>query len=331
MAAKPNRRWIFAVVMAVLFPALAIHVSCVAVIGPGSWGSGMEQKLPQLLPGASNPVVEQYAREFANAHPPDGKTQEETTPHETTPGLAAFENSLHGKVFWTDRLAPENLAVVATYEGPTWVENQHFYLWQGSHPGPAEDPGQGDGPGHEERPATRELDLAPAMILEQPTLLKRHGQTILVVARWLPWGVPPLEKLSRYVRSYLDPTLRPETSLYLYPLPSGPLAYWGPGHTLKPSPDRRLAILLRSGAMAAGYYSMHLWDFEQDHLTTILSLREADPGSGRSFDYEWSADSRAVHITGATGGFERRKPQPRSLDLIYLVGDETVYDLAPSK
>jgi hypothetical protein len=312
MAAQPNRRWILAILLVVLFPALAIHVSCVAVLGPGTWGSGMEQKLPQLLPAASNPLVEQYAREFANAKTADAK------PPEATGDLGEVESGLRGKVFWIDRLEPENLSVIATHEGSSWVEQQHFYLSRAAGP-----PQQGAG--------TRELDLAPGMILEMPTLMKRGAETFVVVARWLPWGVPPLQKLSRYVRSYWDATLRPETSLYLYPLPSGPLTYWGPGHTLKPSPDRRLAVVLRSGAMAAGYYSMHLWDFEHDRLTTILSLREADPGSGRSFDYDWSADSRAVHITGSTGGFERRKPQPRSLDLIYLVGDETVYDLAPGK
>jgi hypothetical protein len=285
--------------MAVLVPALAIHISCVAVIGPGSWGSGMEEKLPPLLPASSNQAVRQYAEEFGGSHPEV----------EAGGDLAALESGLAGEVFWTDRLASENLAVVATHEGRSWVQDQHFYLWRGI--------GQG----------IRELDLPRAMILEQPTLMKRGRATFVVVARWLPWVVAPLEKLSRYLRSYWDPTLRPETSLYLYPLPSGPLAYGGPGHTLKPSPDRRRAILLRSGAMAAGYYSMHLWDFDQDRLTTILSLREADPGSGRSFDYEWSADSRAVHITGATAGFRRRHGEPRSLDLIYLVGDEAVYDL----
>jgi hypothetical protein len=320
MANKPNRRWILAILLVVLFPALAIHVSCVAVLGPGSWGSGMQEKLPELLPAASNPEVEQYAREFAKAPPaPAERASEAGAPQvsglEEGAGLAEAASGLPGKVFWIDRLASEDLAVVATHEGRNWVEKQHFFLWDGS-----QQPG-----------AARELDLAPAMILESPTLMKRGAQTVLVVARWLPWGVPPLEKLSRYVRSYADPTLRPETSLYLYPLPSGPLRYWGPGHTLKPSPDRRLAILLRSGAMAAGYYSMHLWDFENDRLTTILSLREADPGSGRSFDYSWSADSRAVHISGATGGFQRRKPQPRTLDLIYLVGDGTVYDLAATE
>lgn len=290
-----------AVLLVVLFPALAVHVSCVAVMGPGTWGSGMEEKLPELLPAAANPAIAAYAREFASSDAPDQAVQ----------GVAHSESSLQGKVFWTDRLARADLAVIGTHEGRTWVQNQHFYLSRGN------------------GGAIRELDFPRTMILERPTLMERSGEMFIVVGRWLPWAVSPLNKLSRYLQSYRDPTLRPEFSLYLYPLRSGPLEYWGPGHSLKPSPDRRLAILLRSGALGAGYYSIHLWDFGRDRLTTIMSLREADPGSGRSFDYDWSADSRAVHITGTTGGFQRRGGQPRSLELIYLVGDEVLYDLAP--
>jgi hypothetical protein len=229
-----------------------------------------------------------------------------------------------------------------------WVEKQHFYLWRRdlegegdrqAEGGPAPeiqqpDQGQPGEPPGDRRPESqvkgqgiREIDLPPGMILERPTLLSRGDELFLVAGRWRPWAIPPLEKLSRYLKSYADPTLRPEFSLYVYRLSTATLEYWGSGHTLKPSPDRRFAILLRSGAIGAGYYSMHLWDFEQDRLTTIVSLREADQGSGRSFEYDWSYDSRAVHITGATGGFKRRGGSPRSLDLIYLVGQEGFYDL----
>jgi hypothetical protein len=223
--------------------------------------------------------------------------------------LPEFSAGLTGQVFSTDYSPTQGLAAIATHEGSTWVERQHFYLWR-----------------HETQSARR-LDLPAGMILEHPVLLRRGDETFVVFGRWQSWALSPLEKLRRYLRSYGDATLRPENSLYLYPLPGGPLTYWGPGHTLQPSPDRQHAVLLRSGALGAGYYSMHLWDFTPHRLTTIVSLREADPGSGRSFDYRWSADSRAVHITGATGGFQRRSGKPRSLNLIYLLGDEALYDL----
>jgi hypothetical protein len=347
MAVKSGKKWIPAVLMAVVFPALAVHVSCVAVIGPGSWGSGMEEKAPVWLAIEPGSPVAAYIGEFRSREP---------IAQPTFPELEGVQ----GKAFWSDYVRSENLGVLATHEGQAWVEKQHFYLWRrerddvgdrrakpGESGQEAPRPDEGEQAARPEGQAEaqpdneagaqlesqakgqgiRELDLPSEMILERPTLLARNGQMFLVVGRWRPWAIPPLEKLSRYLKSYADPTLRPEFLLYVHPLSTGALEYWGSGHTLKPSPDRRFAILLRSGAIGAGYYSMHLWDFEQDRLTTIVSLREADAGSGRSFEYDWSYDSRAVHITGMTGGFKRRGGTPRSLDLIYLVGVDGLYDL----
>jgi hypothetical protein len=340
MAAKPGRRWIYAVLLAVVFPALAVHVSCVAVIGTGSWGSGMEEKAPRWNPIEPGSPAAAYVREFANRQPADTAG---AAPDSASPPTPQFGDPVRGKPFWTDFIASENLGVVATHEGESWVEGQHIYLWSGreqaSGQSPQEQAGQATGAepqqGNESAPrgdqapgqGIRELDMPSEMIVERPTLMKRGGKTLLVAGRWRPWAISPLEKLSRYLNSYADPSLRPEHSLYVHPLPSGPLEYWGPGHTLEPSPDRRFAILLRSGSLGAGYYSVHLWDFERDLLSTIVSLREAEQGSGRSFDYEWSSDSRAVHITGETGGFARRGGERRSLDLLYLVGEEGLYDL----
>ena len=79
--------------------------------------------------------------------------------------------------------------------------------------------------------------------------------------------------------------------------------------------------------MAGSYYSLHVWDFETDEVETVLSLRESDPGSGRSFEYRWSGDSRAFQLTGRTSGFERRNPEGRDLNLIYLIGDSNLYEV----
>jgi hypothetical protein len=336
MAAKSEKKWIYAVLLAVIFPALAIHVSCVAVAGPGNWGSGMEVKDPQWLPIEEGSPAANYIREFKSRQAAgSSEAAADSAAASTAP---EFDSSVRGKPFWTDYLASEDLGVVATHEGASWVENQHIYLWRSQQESPdgseaesgAESPQPRAG-GAEDEPSVgqgiRELDLPSGAILERPALLRRGSDSFVVIGRWSPWAVSPLDKLSRYLHSYADPSLRPEHLLYVYRLPAGPLEYWGPGHTLKPSPDRRFAILLRSGALGAGYYSIHVWDFDRDQLATIVSLREAEPGSGRSFDYEWSRDSRAVHITGNTGGFERRRGEPRALDLIYLIGQEGLYDL----
>lgn len=224
------------------------------------------------------------------------------------PEFPSGNTNFVGKVFWADHFASERLWAVATHTGENWTKGQHFYV--------AEDGA----------PQLEELDIAGEMIVERPTLVKMGARTVLVLGRWHSWNLSPTGKLGRYLRSYGDETLRPEFSLYLYDLSQSQKNYWGPGHTLLPSPDRRRALLLRSGALGAGYYSIHLWHLEQDRLETILSLREADPGSGRSFWYRWSSDSKAVHIGGSTGGLERRKRAPRELNLVYLVGEGTIYE-----
>ena len=69
MHSAGSKRWIFAVLLALLFPALAIHASCVAVLGPGNWGSGMEEHIPEILTDQSHPALADYRSEFSHAHP----------------------------------------------------------------------------------------------------------------------------------------------------------------------------------------------------------------------------------------------------------------------
>ena len=133
-------------------------------------------------------------------------------------------------------------------------------------------------------------------------------------------------KIGRYLRSYLDATLRPEFTLHAYELDTRKESYVGPGHSSLASPNRRRVVFLRSGALGAGFYSMHVWNLENDRTETVVSLAEVDPGSGRSFDYRWSADSKALLITGSAGGFARRKHDPQQLRMIYLVETALLYD-----
>ncbi len=297
MPAANNKRWIWAVLLAVLFPIFAIHFSCVAIMGPGTWGSGLEEKLPEIIPAASNARLSPYLEEFANL-------SRETSSDVELPGDAG---TLPGRAIYSDHIEPEGLWVVQTHEGKRWVDEQRVILLRGGDTEP------------------KRAAIPDGMIVENPVFIRRGGRVMLVFSRWQSWFLPMAGKVRRFWRSVFDETLRPEYSLYLYDLDRQQSTYWGPGHTLLASPDRQRALLLRSGAMAGGYYSIHLWDFETDKLETIVSLRESDPGSGRSFEYLWSADSRAFQLTGRTGGFERRKREGRDLNLIYLVGDPNLY------
>ncbi len=299
MPAAKNRRWIWAVLFVVLFPLFATHFSCIAVLGPGTWGSGLDERLPTIMPANSNPRVAGYVKEFAY------RARKAASQVEAPPGASPFP----GRAVYSDSIAPGNLWVVQTHEGERWIDEQRVFVLRG---------------GGAER---QEVRIPEAMLVENPVFLRRGGRVVLVFGRWHSWHLSMGGKLARYWDSLFDETLRPEYSLYLYDLDEKQSTYWGPGHTLVASPDRRRALLLRSGALGGSYYSLHLWDFDTDELETIVSLRESDPGSGRSFDYRWAKDSRAFQLTGRTGGFVRRQREGRDLNLIYLVGNPNLYEV----
>jgi hypothetical protein len=304
MPPKKNRRWIFAVLVATVFPAIAFHVSCVAALGPGTWGSGLQEKLPELLPLRSSPEAQAYAREFSERSEEGGKLG---LPELGGPETSDAEAPWKGTPIWAD--TRQGLWAIQTYEGDNRTQGQHLYLWDESSRG------------------LEEIRLPVGWIVENPALIERQGEVAVVYGRWNSWALSPTGKLGRYARSWFEPQLRPEYSFYIYDPSSQATEYAGPGHSLRVSPDHKRGVMLRSGASAAGYYSIHIWRFDSDQIQTILSLREADEGSGRSFGYRWSLDSRAIDISGATGGFKRRQREARHFHLIYLVDSQQVYEV----
>lgn len=294
MPQPKNRRWIFAVLLVILFPAAAVHFSCVAVLGPGNWGSGVEEKAPELLPAAPEPRVQAYAREFAQPVLP-------------RPGWTGYPRRFEGHIFWVDYFEEKGLWAVQTYEGSNWTEQQHVYF---------------DSENYDE---PKELSIAGEMIVERPVLMKKSGDILVVYGRWNPWGISAVKNIVRYLKSYFDPRLRSEFSLYIWNPARGTREYFGAGRLLKASPDREKAVFLRSGALGTTLHSIHVWELHSGKVETVLSLTEVEPGSELPFDYRWSADSRAIQISGKAGGFRSRANEPREVNLIYLVDRNQTY------
>jgi hypothetical protein len=297
MGQPKSKRWIFAVLLVILFPAFAFHASCVAVLGPGNWGSGMEERVPEILDAQSNPDLAGYRVEFCERSP---VATEPTGP----PGA-----TVRGRVVATEYDEEGERWIIQSHEGERWIDQQRFALWS------------------EATQQLDQLDLPPSMIFEQPKFIRREGKTVVVLEHWQSWFMPVKDKLRRYLNSWFDETLRPERALYLYDVETRALTYFGPGHTLVVTPNRSHGAFLRSGATASGFYSLHVWDFETGQIETVLSLHESDPGSGRSFEYRWSDDSRALHVTGSSAGFERRDPERLELNHVHIRSESSLYQL----
>ncbi len=250
----------------------------------------MREAYPARLPPTER--ILRYADEWAATIPRGDRT--ESTSVFLSPALT-------GKIHQSHRAGDR--AVFLTAEGERWTDRQHLYLIENS--------------------GVVEIPLPAHRTVTRPRLLRGR----VVVECWNPWAMPAMQKIHRYIASWTDASKRPEAALYAYDPAARSWNFVMPGHTLVPSPDGRRAALLRSGAMAAGYYSVHLWSDDAVEPPALLSLREAVAGSGRSFRLRWTSDSAAVQIVGRTGGFERRKREPRDFNLIYLLDNGALYDL----
>ena len=292
-----SRRWILAILTAALFPALILHTTCVAVMGPGTWGSAMEEVVPDF----SEPTAR--AREYGRQFEADALLAESTG----MPDEVGQSPEVPGRIRWTHRSGDR--AVYLAEERSADRVIQRLYV--------AEDD------------RVRELALPTGHVVVRP---QWAGKRVLY-ERWNPWALPATGKLRRYFVSWADPSLRPEAAIYESTTSEDGWRFRTPGHSLRVSPDGRYAAFLRSGALLAGYYSVHVERLDDGQAVPILSLREHGRDGTKSFELRWSQDSEALRIHGRTGGFSRRgsRAEPGSdglpVDVIYLTADQTAYDL----
>ena len=295
--AAKNRRWVLAVLTAVLFPTILLHGTCVAVLGPGTWGSGLEEVAPEFREPTERVRVLaaelQSDRDSASTSPMDFEVPRE------------IEES--GRILWSTVGSAAPVFLVEE----SGSKRQRLFAVGAS--------------------KVAEVAIPDGFIIARPL---RIGSRI-VAERWRPWAIPSRKKLARYVASWADPTLRPEVALYATDGESDEWQFLMPGHSLAVAPNAEHAALLRSGALLAGYYGLVIWDVESNRTETVLSLREhSEQGTG-SFSLRWSSDSTALQIAGRTGGFARRGSQRGAgaegiaINLLYLVDEQLIYDLSP--
>ena len=89
--------------------------------------------------------------------------------------------------------------------------------------------------------------------------------------------------------------------IYLIDLESGKSEKQPPASTMEISPDKKKAAFIVSHGKKSWKvnHTVVVWDVESDVRTPLATITEADPGSGRSFDYAWSTDSNLLRIKGS--------------------------------
>ena len=106
------------------------------------------------------------------------------------------------------------------------------------------------------------------------------------------------------------------------PHPPGAPAYTGPGQLPRWSPD---VTLLAVDTVDDFLHTVEVWNPQTGARTPVITITEADPGSGRSHWYSWSADSRALFIYGS--GWLPGDRSHRTLCLAYFHAERKLYQL----
>jgi hypothetical protein len=76
---------------------------------------------------------------------------------------------------------------------------------------------------------------------------------------------------------------------------------------------------------ARDFHTVYVWDEQESALRSVLSIQEADPGSGSSHEYRWSSDGAALLIYGR--GSLPFQWNPSDLSYAYLPGEDVLYEL----
>jgi hypothetical protein len=108
-----------------------------------------------------------------------------------------------------------------------------------------------------------------------------------------------------------------------YPEPPHEWSDPAPGGNYKGNRQGRYLALSREAPRH--YDTIFVWDEGEHSLTGVVSIQEADPGSGRSHHYRWSHDGKALLIHGR--GSVPFQSRPAELFYAYLPDEDALYEL----
>lgn len=220
----------------------------------------------------------------------EGYRQEfQTRTNSAVASIPALGDQIQGKVFHSDFSAADAVWSIVTHGGAEWHSDQRLYLYFAA--------------------LNRTIQInafAGEALNEAYTLQTTRLEKPLVVVGVVDKGFSPY----RGTICLLDGATVQRVSS---------------GSRLIASPDHTKCIFLRMTSQ--GFHSLYLWERREIKPECILSLWEEDPGSGTSWKCSWAADSGAIRIKGACGGFQKRAQKYQDIDLVYVLGERKMYSL----
>lgn len=265
------------------------------LVGPDSeWGSGVRETLPPSPPLSVPDWVRACCRQ---EWPPSVAKMPDV------PGLAV-------EPFDYDVTENPDMAVVLTrsLQGPAQDQHIHYRLT-------SDDP-------------WRNARLPTHLDLHEVALFRREKDTVILASGWNSW-YPYSENYQRYRASQTDLESRCTFAVYRFDPKTHQFRFLFPGHELRPSPDRRrVAYVTSLNDACPRFHTIWVFDMNGSQSAPVLSFWIAAWASVWSVDYEWSADSRILRITGDADGFAQHGPRrTRKVHMAYVADTGNLYDL----
>ena len=293
MLRRKRNALVLGVCAAVLY---LLHLGWFLLFGPPEWFEGVAERRPEMTSVALGSAFDRYLDEFVR---PGGASL-------SAPG--DFETAgVEGQIVREDLVPGAGPAVLQTREeglDRLYVRRSEFEPWG-------------------------ELELPVGGRVGEARWFRAGDDFRVLLELRHPWW-PLGRNYGRFWRALLKPELRPESALFqIDPSGADPLYLFG-GRTPLPSPDRGSVAFLRSERR--GFHSLHIWRWGLSDSTTVVSLWEADPGSGPSFYWTWSSDSKVLFVRGTARGFKATPARAvQTVRLLYDVEGDRLVELTGQK
>jgi hypothetical protein len=270
-----------------------LHLGWFLIFGPPQWFEAVQARSPQISSVQLGSAHDRYLAELRRA-----------APARLAAPATRIPEGLSGSVVREDRLGASGPALLQTRSEGTdriYVRAQQGAPW-------------------------REIVLPQAgRIGEARWIGTAEGERLLVEGR-RPWW-PRSTQYGRFWIAIFRPALRPSSGLYLLDPRTDVARFLCAGAVPTPSPDRASVAFLRSSGR--GLHSLHVWTASEPEARTVVSLWEADPGSGRSFHWRWSDDSAVLFVQGRARGYAASPSRTaRAVDLLYELREDRLAELA---